>query len=170
MKKIFYYLPSIIFNVTEFLVVILIGILLEIRMSNIIITILVFFIVRMLAKKALHYKSWKLCLLWSVLQMTSLFLTSMVGIHLGIISTIFAAIVLSGIGDIRDIFMWNGEHSLNKEVFEWVKFNQNNDKLKEYEEKGNTVDEIKKQIQEKEIVYPDTMSSVCQDFIANVLY
>ena len=35
---------------------------------------------------------------------------------------------------------------------------------------GNTVDEIRKQIQEKEIVYPDTMSSVCQDFIANVLY
>ena len=35
---------------------------------------------------------------------------------------------------------------------------------------GNTVDEIKKQIHEKEIVYPDTMSSICQDFIANVLY
>ena len=35
---------------------------------------------------------------------------------------------------------------------------------------GNTVAEIRKQIQEKDIVYPDTMSSVCQDFIANVLY
>lgn len=34
---------------------------------------------------------------------------------------------------------------------------------------GNTAEEMKKQIQDKEIEYPDTMSSICQDFIASVL-
>ena len=132
MRGIFYYLPSIIFNAVEFLVIILIGVLLEIKFIDIICIILLFGIIRMLTKSAIHYKDWRLCLLWSTLQMFSLFLVYKVGLIVSIIMTIFAAIILSGKGNISDIFMWGG-NELNKEVFDWVKFNQDNIKLIEYE-------------------------------------
>lgn len=142
MRKIFYYLPSIIFNVVEFLVIILIGVLLGIKLIDIICIILLFAIIRMLTKSAIHYKSWKLCLLWSTLQMFSLFLVYKTGIITSLIIIVFAAIVLSGKGDIRDIFMWGG-NALNNKVFDWVKFNQENEKLKQYEKRLKETDKQK---------------------------
>ena len=79
MKRIFYYLPSIIFNVIEFVVIILIGVLLQLKMLDIICIILLFGIIRMLTHSAIHYKNWKLCILWSTLQMSSLFLAHKAG-------------------------------------------------------------------------------------------
>ena len=142
MKKIFYYLPSIIFNVIEFLVIILIGVLLENTIIDIICIILLFAIIRMITKSAIHYKNWKLCILWSTLQMTSLFLASKVSLPVSILATIFAAIILSGKGDINDIFMWGG-NDLNKTVFNWVKFNQENEKLIKYESRLKETDKQK---------------------------
>lgn len=132
MKRMLYYLPSIIFNVIEFLVIILIGVLLGLEIIDIIIIILLFAIVRMITKSAIHYKNWKLCLFWSTLQMLSLFLVYKTNTIISIIAIIFAGIVLSGSGDIKDIFMWGG-NNLNNIVFDWVKFNQNNEKLNKYE-------------------------------------
>lgn len=142
MRKIFYYLPSIIFNIVEFLVIILIGVLLEIDIVDIICIILLFAIIRMLTKSAIHYKDWKLCLLWSTLQMFSLFLVCKTDIIVSILFIVFAAIVLSGKGDIGDIFMWGG-NSLNNRVFDWVKFNQDNEKLKQYEKRLKETDKQK---------------------------
>lgn len=132
MKRIFYYLPSIIFNVIESLVIILIGVLLGLEIIDIMIVILLFASIRMATQSAIHYKSWKLCLLWSTLQMFSLFLVYKTGMTVSVIVIIFAGIVLSGKGDISDIFMWGG-NDLNNAVFHWVKFNQDNEKLKKYE-------------------------------------
>jgi len=132
-KKILYYLPSIIFNVAETLAIILIGVLLlKLDILDVIVIILVFAIIRMLTRSAMHYKSWKLCLIWSCMQISFLFLTAKVNFAIGITSTIFAAIILSDKGNISDMFMWGG-NTLNNEVFNWVKFNQNNEKLIKYE-------------------------------------
>ena len=141
MKKILYYLPSIIFNVAETLVIILVGLSLNVNIFDIILILLIFAITRVLTKSAIHYKSWKLCLLWSSLQLFSLFLTVKINLAIGIASTIFAGIILSGKGNISDIFMWGG-NKLNTEVFNWVKFNQNNEKLIKYE---NNLKETDKQ-------------------------
>lgn len=142
MKRIFYYLPSIIFNVIEFVVIILIGVLLQLKMLDIICIILLFGIIRMLTHSAIHYKNWKLCILWSTLQMSSLFLAHKAGLTVSLITTTFAAVILSKKGDIKDIFMWGG-NDLNNAVFNWVKFNQDNDKLKKYETQLKETDKQK---------------------------
>ena len=132
MKKFLYYLPSLIFNVAESLAIILIGFFVKLTFTQIIITALTFGITRVLTKSAIHYKNWKLCLLWSSLQLFSIFLTVKVDIFVGILFTIFAGIILSGKGNINDIFQWGG-NTLNTEVFNWVKFNLDNEKLIKYE-------------------------------------
>ena len=142
MNKFLYCLPSLIFNVAETLAIILIGFSLELNWFEIIITLLVFAITRVLTKSAIHYKSWKLCLIWSSLQLFSLFLTVKVNLFIGILFTIFAGIILSGKGNINDVFQWGG-NKLNTEVFNWVKFNQDNKKLIEYEAKLKETDKQK---------------------------
>lgn len=142
MNKFLYNLPSLIFNVTETLAIILIGFSLELSFFEIITILLVFAITRILTKSAIHYKSWKLCLIWSSLQLFSIFLTAKINLFIGILFTIFAGIILSGKGNIDDIFQWGG-NSLNIEVFNWVKFNQENEKLIEYEAKLKETDKQK---------------------------
>lgn len=132
MKKILYYLPSIIFNVAETSIIILIGVLLKLNIQSIILIITLFAIIRMIFKPALHYKDWYRCLIWSTLFFLSLFVVAKVDFIISLCLTAFEAIILTRKGNVKDIFMWGG-NTLNKEVFEWVKFNQNNDKLIEYE-------------------------------------
>lgn len=111
MKKFLYYLPSIIFNVAETLVIILIGVLLlKLNTFQLTIILLTFAITRVLTKSAIHYKSWKLCLIWSSLQLFSLFLTAKVNLIIGVLTTTFAGIILSGKGNINDMFMWGRKH------------------------------------------------------------
>lgn len=143
MKKILYYLPSIIFNVAETLVIILIGKLLGLSLGEIVSLLLIFGIIRMIFKPALHYKDWYRCLIWSTLFFLSLFLVAKIDLRISIILTIFEAIILTNKGNINDIFMWQSKNSLNMEVFNWVKFNQDNPKLKEYEEKLKETDKKK---------------------------
>ena len=85
MKKIFYYLPSIIFNVVETIVIILIGVLLRLTIIDILLVSLLFGIIRMMTQSAIHYKDWRLCILWSTLQMASLFLAYKAGLFVSLI-------------------------------------------------------------------------------------
>lgn len=143
MGKILKFLPSIIFNVAETIAIILIGVLLlHLNIIDTIIIMLVFGATRIATNSAIHYKNWKLCLIWSILQLTSLFLTVKANLGVGIGTTIFAGIILSGKGNIQDMFMWGG-NALNNEVFNWVKFNQNNEKLMKYESKLKETDKQK---------------------------
>lgn len=132
MKKIKYYLPSIIFNVMEILIVILIGKLLGLNIGRILILIILFSSTRMYVKKAMHYKDWEKCLVMTSLFFLSLFIVAKADFYLAIIMTIFEAMILTGHCNIEDMFMWNG-NKLNKEVYNWVRFNPNNIKLLEYE-------------------------------------
>lgn len=142
MKKILYFLPSIIFNVAETLVIFLIGKLLKLHIEEILLILVLFAIVRMITKSAMHYKDWYRCLIWSTLFFLSLFVVARVHLVLSLAMTIFEAIILSGKGNISDIFMWGG-NKLNIEVYDWVKFNQDNVKLIEYERKLKETDNRK---------------------------
>lgn len=132
MKKILYYLPSIIFNVAEFSVLIIIGSLLKINFKTVLFLVLIFAIFRMIFKNPLHYKDWYRCLIWSTLFFLSLFVVAKFDLIICICLTVFEALILSGKGNISDIFQWGG-NALNNEVFNWVKFNQNNERLIKYE-------------------------------------
>lgn len=137
-----YLLPSIIFNITETLVIFLIGISLKLDIKEVLIVMLTFGIVRMVTRSGLHYKSWKECFVWSALQLLSLFLTIKTGLLIGLLSTVFTALILTKKGDINDMFMWGG-NKLNGNVYDWVKFNQDNEKLKQYEENLRRTDKKK---------------------------
>ena len=132
MKKYLNYLPSIIFNIAEVLTVIIIGELLNLEISRMIILMLLFVITRMTLKKAMHYKDWKRCFIMTSLFFFSLFIVAKADFYVALLMTIFEGLILTGHGNINDMFMWGG-NKLNKEVFDWVKFNPNNKKLLEYE-------------------------------------
>lgn len=142
MKKFLYYLPSIIFNVAETLVVFLVGKLLELSLETILIIISIFGIFRILCKPALHYKDWYRCLVWCALFFLSLFVVVKASFLLSIFLTMFEAVILTKKGNISDIFLWGGNR-LNKEVFDWVKYNKDNDKLAEYENRLKETDKRK---------------------------
>lgn len=75
-----------------------------------------------------------MCLIWSVLLFISYYLLSKVDIKIAVIFTatyVFYS-TKANIQDLDKLFFWGG-NKLNKEVFDWVKFNQNNKKLLEYE-------------------------------------
>ena len=146
MKKFLYYLPSIIFNLLEILVSILIGYLLNAKLDDMILIILLFNLIRNLSKQPVHYKDFKLCFIWTVLFYTSLFLVSKLGFKIYLICTIFSAIILTNKGNIFEVFknsgQWGG-NLLNKEVLDWVKFNQDNELLKKYEKDLYNTDKLK---------------------------
>ena len=132
MKKYLIYLPSIIFNTAEFLVTILIGELLGLTLEKLIILVMLFVITRMTLKKAMHYKDWKRCFIMTSLFFFSLFIVAKADFYVALLMTVFEGLILTGHGNINDMFMWGG-NKLNKEVFDWVKFNQDNEKLLEHE-------------------------------------
>lgn len=105
MKKILYYLPSIIFNVIETLVIFIIGVSLKIEFKMILLIFVLFAIVRIRLGGALHYKSPFKCALWSLLIFFSLFLVSKVGFEITLPIVIFCAYILTSKGNIQDIFM-----------------------------------------------------------------
>ena len=89
-------LPSIIFNIAEFLIVILIGELLELTVEKMIILVVLFSICRMAFKNAIHYKDWKRCILMTSLFFLSLFVVAKADFLLALVLTIFEAMILTG--------------------------------------------------------------------------
>ena len=133
MEKILYRLPTIFFNLAEILVIILIGKLLELSLNIVVLVVTLFAIIRTTLGGAMHYKHWYRCMIWSTLFFLSLFVVAKVDLLIAICLTAFEGVILTKKGNIKDIFMWSG-NALNQEVFDWVKFNQDNQYLKEYEE------------------------------------
>lgn len=141
MKKVLYYLPSIIFNLAESLVIILIGFWLNLNTKEILMILLLFSITRMRLGGAMHYKNWYKCLIWSTLVFLSLFIVAHTGIILSIIMTVFCAYILTGKGNINDTFMWN-KVSKYTDIEEFVKYHSYDDKLLEFEEKMKKQDDL----------------------------
>lgn len=124
MNKRYWNIPSIIFNLVETLLLFGAAYLLKIGIANTLIVLLVFEVSRFHFKMPKHYKSWKQCLIWTLIIFTSLFLVARVDISVGVLNTIFAAYILSGKADINDVYMWNkGKPSKYQKLIDYIKYN-----------------------------------------------
>ena len=95
MEKIRRNLPTLIFNLAETAIIILSGIALELPIRYILLVMLTFMISRGCFGKALHFRTWYRCLVWSLLIMLSLFVLLRIDLVLSIIFAIFAAFIMT---------------------------------------------------------------------------
>ena len=123
-------LPSLIFNIVETILLILMAWLLEIGLKNTIIVFLVFQVSRATFKMPKHYKDWQKCLVWTLLIFTSLFLVAKVDLTIGVLTSIFTAYILSGKADMKDFYMWKKDNvSKYQKLLDYIKFNGLDNKL-----------------------------------------
>ena len=93
--------------------------------------------------KALHFKTWYRCLIWSCLILLSLFLILKIDLKISILFTIFSAFIMTGKSNINDIYLWkNNEDSKYKDIEEYVKYNLTNKKLLDFEENLKRRDDV----------------------------
>lgn len=142
MKKILLYLPSIIFNVVEVLIIALIGMLLDLPLKEMILIFILFALIRMSLGGAMHYKDWYRCMIWSALVFLSLFVVAKANLIICIIMTAFCAFILTGKGNINDTFMWKGKNTKYTDVEEYIKYHSFDDKLIEFENKIKNQDAL----------------------------
>ena len=135
MKKFWYKLPSIIFTVAETGVIVLTGRLLHIGYVEILLIIIAFGIVRIKVSKPMHYKKWYHCLVWTTLVFLSLFTVLKIDLKLSIVMSLFMAIILSSKGNIEDAFMWKGKNTNYADIEEFIKYNEYDTRLIEFENK-----------------------------------
>ena len=135
MNKKYWNLPSIMFNLVETALIFLMAYLLSLGVINTLIILLVFQISRFHFKMPKHYKSWQQCLIWTLVLFTSLFVVARVDITVGALTTIFAAYILSGKADIKDMYMWkNGKPSKYQKLYDYIKYNGLNSDLLDMED------------------------------------
>ena len=136
MKKSFlkYYLPKVLFNIFEIIVILGAGILLGLNFEYILAIIIAFILNKIIFGESLHYKEWYLCIIWTILLFCSYYLLAKIDIKIEIFSTISFVFFSkkTNIKDLNSLFFWGGS-TLNNQVFDWVKFNQSNQKLLKYE-------------------------------------
>lgn len=139
-----YYLPSILFNLFEIAVIIVMGLVFDVKIEHILAIFSAFVLNKMLFGKSMHYKDWYLCLIWSVLLFVSYYLMSKIDVIIALVSTINFVFFTNhtDIKNLDKLFFWSG-NELNQSVYEWVKFNQDNAKLKEYENNLKKTDKRK---------------------------
>ena len=115
-------IDDLLFNITEVLLILLIGKLLNLPISNTLIVILTFIISRGCFGKTLHFKTWYRCLIWSAVILLSLFLILKIDLILSILFTIYSAFIMTGKSNINDMFLWNnnGEPSKYQDVIEYI--------------------------------------------------
>lgn len=137
MEKFKKILPSLIFNVAETAIIVLVGIMLKVPTNYIILVMLTFMLARGVFGKVLHFKTWYRCLIWSALIMLSLFVLLKVDLVISITFAIFAAFIMTGKSNIKDMYLWknNNEPSKYQDIIDYIKYNELNDRLLEFERK-----------------------------------
>lgn len=103
---------TLFFNVAETLVIFLIGKSLRLPITNILLVMITFMISRGFFGKALHFKTWYRCLIWSSLIMLSLFVLLKIDLVLSIVFAIFSAFIMTGKSNINDIYIY-GKMEMN---------------------------------------------------------
>ena len=141
-NKILLYLPSVIFNVVEVGVIALIGMLLDLPIKEMAIIFILFAIMRMSLGGAMHYKDWYKCMIWSALVFLSLFVLAKANLFICILMTIFCAFILTGKGNIRDVFMWKGRNTKYADIDDFIKYHSLDDKLLQFESKIKEQDNL----------------------------
>ena len=133
-KNIKNFISTIIFNIAETVLMFMIGLLLKLPIESIIVIMLTFMISRGCFGKALHFKTWYRCLVWSLLIMLSLFLLLKVDLVVSILFAIFSAFIMTGKSDIRDMYLWTGKVSKYDALKNFIAISPNNPILLEHEE------------------------------------
>ena len=129
------FIKTLIFNIAETLLIILIGKLLNLPINFIITIILTFCISRGFLGKSLHYKAWYRCLVFSALILLSLFLVVKIDFKLSVLFTIFSAFIMTGRSNIEDMYLWKpANESKFADIDEYIKYNELNPKLLDFEE------------------------------------
>lgn len=137
-------LPTLIFNLAETAIIFLSGVALKLDIRYIIILMLTFMISRGLFGKALHFKTWYRCLVWSTLIMLSIFVLLKVDLVISILFAIFGAFIMTGKSNIKDMYLWNTDGSPSKyaDIVEYVKYHSFDDRLIEFEQKLEAMDSV----------------------------
>ena len=156
MKKFF----SLLFNIAETGLIILIAWLLKVPKERTITIILLFFLTRAIiavvfGEKPSHYKDWYRCLIWSSLVMLSLFVFSKADIVITILATIFTAYISTSAAnineeeketakgiDISDMYMWKGTASNYQDIMDYIKYNPLNSDILEFEKRLKQLDSL----------------------------
>ena len=162
MNRIGRLLPTLIFNLAETLIIFLSGIALKLEPKYIIMIMLTFMISRGLFGKALHFKTWYRCLVWSTLIMLSIFVLLKVDLVISILFAIFSAFIMTGKSNIKDIYLWNNDGTPSKymDVAEYVKYNRFDDKLLEFEKKLKAMDTIEYLVYKYRFIDEKTFSEI----------
>ncbi len=142
-------LSTLIFNIAETILIFLMGRLLGLPINHIVIIMLTFMISRGLFGQALHFKTWYRCLVWSLLILLSLFVLLKVDFIISVMFAIFSAFIMTGKSNIEDMYLWSrkDEPSKYQDIMDFVKYNELDDKLLEFEEK------IKKRDAKEYLIY-----------------
>lgn len=144
MSKIRKLLPSLIFNMAETILIFLTGLALDIEIKEILVIMLTFMISRGCFGKALHFKDWYRCLVWSLLILLSLFVLLKVDLIVSIMFAIFSAFIMTGKSNIKDMYLWSGKNEPSKyqDIIDFVKYHELDDKLIEFENKMKEKDSV----------------------------
>ncbi len=136
-------ITSLLFNIAETGLIFLIGKLLNLPINFILMIMLTFMISRACFGNAMHFKTWYRCLVWSLLIMLSLFLIVKVDLVISILFAIFGALIMTGKGNICDIYLWKsqGESKYN-DIEEYVKYNYMSTELMDFEDNLKRRDDL----------------------------
>lgn len=134
MNKLKKLLPTLIFNIVETLIIFMCGLALNLEMKYIIMIMLTFMISRGCFGKALHFKTWYRCLVWSLLILLSLFVLLKVDLVISIMFAIFSAFIMTGKSNICDMYLWTGRVSKYDALKNFIAISPNHPILLEHEE------------------------------------
>lgn len=134
MNKLKKSLPTLIFNVVETLIIFMCGLALNLEMKYILVIMLTFMISRGFFGKALHFKMWYRCLIWSTFIMLSLFVLLKVDLVISILFAIFSAFIMTGKSNICDMYLWTGKMSKYDALKNFIAISPNHPILLEHEE------------------------------------
>lgn len=127
-------ISSLIFNICETILILLVGIGLNLNIKEIIIVMLSFVISRGCFGNALHFKTWYRCLVFSLLILLSLFILLKVDLVISILFTIFSAFIMTGKSNINDMYLWSGKASKYDALKDLISVSPNNTIILEHEE------------------------------------
>ena len=134
MNKLKKLLPTLIFNIVETLIIFMCGLALNLEIKYILVIMLTFMISRGFFGKALHFKTWYRCLIWSTFIMLSLFVLLKVDLVISILFAIFSAFIMTGKSNIYDMYLWTGKVSKYDALKNFIAISPNHPILLEHEE------------------------------------
>ncbi len=147
MKNKLWNIPSIIFNLLETFLILLVGWMLNLNSKDIILIVVLFVSGRIFLKGAMHYKSWKKCLIWTLLLMTSLFILVKIDIYIAIYMTLFSAYIVTERANVKDGYMYYKDvrrEGKYREMERFVEDNINSQEVKKFEDKLRKINTIYK--------------------------